>query len=328
MKNKVKLILLPLRNSTFYVVICVIITCILIYGSYQILNMFPETVGVYKKLETTQLFIEGGNNDIDYSNLEPIFPFTYTDINLKCHDVSIGVEDNKFDPKQEISDTLKLQLQEDTISKQIVACPNYTSDIIEEYHLPNGAYGFEYMMGDYPEEGEVLIGEYVANLYASQNDFEDYKDLIGQEITISSQGDNYSFKISGITAGGFNILYNSEQKQNYQETSNFDYYVDFDSEDEKEKFIQDNNLNDKGTGITYYESSNYNYTSPQVFVILISMCLELLVIVSILVHPLKQIKLIIRFYKHQSNWYLIYFLPTCFMIGVVLFNIMFCEIFI
>lgn len=328
MKNKVKLVLLPLQNSTLFVVSCVVITCILIYGSYQILIMFPETVEVSKKLKTTQLFIEGGNTNIDYSNFEPIFPFTKTDINLNCYDVSIGIEDNKFDPKLEISDTLELQLKDDTFSKQIEACPNYTSDLIQEYYLPNEAYGFEYLQGNYPEDGEVLIGEYIANLYASQNGFTNYKDIIGQEITVIHDGENYNFKISGVTSGGFNILYNSNQKQSYQSTVYSDYYIDFASKDEKEKFIQDNNLNDKATGIIFFDSTNYNYTSPQVFVIFISMCIELLFTVLILAYPLKQIQNIIRFYNHQSQWYYIYFLPLCLIIIIVLLNTVLYKSFI
>lgn len=321
MKNKIKLALLPIFNSGFYVASCVTILCILILGAYQILILFPDNIGVYKKLDNTELFIEGRESNINYSDFEPIFPFTNTDINLECEDVSIGINDNKFNPKLDVSDELNLQLQDKTASKQITACPDYTSDQVQEYHIPNSAYGFELIEGDYPKAGEVLIGEYIANLYASEYGYTDYGDLIGQEINVSNKSKTYTQKISGITTGGFKILYNTNFKQEYQKTKYSDYYVNFDSKAEKELFVEEHNLDNKATNITYYESENYNYTNPKTYVILISLMLELVVVILILKHPLKQIKSIIKFYNHQRQWYLIYFVPLCLIIIITLINV-------
>lgn len=329
MNNKLKLILLPLKNSTVYIIGCILIITILVIATTQILAMFPANTGVFKKLNSTELFVQGGSNELDYTNFEPIFPFTESDVELNCNEASIGVEDNMFNAKLGVSDTLQYQMQEKNFDNTVEACPNYTSKQVEQYHLPNAPYNFTNILyGDYPGSGEVLIGEYVANLLVSDRGYDDYKELMGDEINVVVAGLEYERTISGISEGSTVILYNPENSKNYQDTDQPDYYIAFDNKQDKEQFIIDNKLNDKATNIDYYSSDNYNYTDPKVIVILASLSLELLVLAVILFYPLKQIKQIVRFYKHQKSWYYIYTIPLLLTILILLLNIIMYKTFV
>lgn len=320
MKNKIKLTLLPLQNSTIYIVCSIVIIAILMVASYQVLSLFSSDVGVYKKLSSTELFIQGGSDKIDYSSFEQIFPFIEVEEQLGCQEGSIGIANNEFDNTLDISETLHEQLEDETYSQQIIVCPNNTSKQVQKYHLPNEAYGFDSILyGDYPGQGEVLIGEYVANLYASNHDYKNYKDIIGQKINVTVDKSDYEFKISGVIEGTSLILYDNPKAESLN-VDNPDYYKDFETKASKEQFITDNNLNKKVTNITYYDSDNYNYTNPKSIVIAISLLLELITLVVVLIYPLKQIKYIIRFYKHQKQWYLIYSIPILIIFIILVIN--------
>lgn len=332
MKAKIKISNLLFKNNAYYFLVACAVTIILMVTSFFIINNLPTelTIEHPHNLDNNILYMSGKVNQLDTSGFDQIFTYSET-IDLENYSVQTGLDFSTFTIDDNVSDELISQLSDwdaNTIEDTKIY-PNYTSEEVMSDLIPNDTYQIPYFLaGSYPiNDNDVVIGELLANLYLADYNLDSYDELIDKTITITINQNSYNLSISGISAGNKDILASSEfELFKSDQPKNYSYYKEFATKQEKETFVDDNRLDQKGSGINYYESRNYNILNIVKFIKIISLSLIILIFCLIMYTPLKELQFILRYYSSQTFWYYIYLYPIIFLLSIITAFIYFLNI--
>lgn len=322
MQEKMKISNLLFKNNAYYFLVASTISIFLMVISFFIINNLPSelTIEHPHNLDNNILYVSGDTDKLDISGFDKIF--TYSEAgDLESYDVKTGLDFSTFTIDDKVSEELISQISDWEASEieNTKIYPNYTSNEVMTDLIPNDSYQIPYfLVGTYPnDKNEVVLGELLANLYLIKSNLETYNDLIGQTIKLTINHQNYNMVVSGISAGNKDILASSEfELFEDSQPETYSYYKEFTSKNEKESFVDDNQLDQKGNGITYYESRNYNIINILKIIKLFSLCLIILVFNLIMYAPLKELQFILRYYDSQKYWYYIYLYPIIFILFI------------
>lgn len=314
---------LVFSNLKIELITAISLSVVLILSSVFIVSKLPLELKIERiNLNNQQLFIDGDEADIDVSEFNKIFTYSPLEtLDFEHYQVVLPIDITNFTYSENITtelygDLAKINGQE----LKFYVYPDYTDDLVKEYHIPNQAYNINYFLaGSYPEEDEVVVSEYIANILLTEYELESFDKLLGHDLNFTVNDKNYTYQISGVTAGGKDILVDGESEIFTKVApAEFGYYKEFDSKEEKNKFIIEVQ-NDKN--VSYIDSSNFNQINISHLILLTSFCLEILFVFAILYYPLKRVIFILRYYRNDVKWYLVLTYPALLIISIILINI-------
>lgn len=329
MKEKIKISNLIIKNNAYYFLVSCAISVILMGISFFILSNLPTelTIEHPHNLDNNILYISGELSHLDTNEFDQIFTYSET-IDLENYSVQTGLDFSTFTIDDNVSGELISQLSdwEANSIEDTKIYPDYTSEEVKSDLIPNDTYQIPYFLaGSYPiNDNEVVIGELIANLYLTDYNLVSYDDLVGKEISLKINNKDYNMIISGVSAGNKDILASSEfELFKSDQPKKYSYYKEFTTKQEKEIFIDDNQLDKKGNGIIYYESRNYNILNILKIINIISLSLIILIFCLIMYTPLKELQFILRYYGSQTFWYYTYLYPIIFLLSIIIVFIFF-----
>ncbi len=316
MKRRLKIFLLPITSDFMLLAIALSITFLISLIITPLVNyVTPQDIS-YTNIKSTELFI---NNPKTLSNTEgfsDIFPFAYDQEQIPYINVGLNLDfvDTSFNKdimSKNLSQELPVYTQNDYSS--IALYPNLTSKEVELANINNDTYSISYIVaGDYPENrDEVLINEYIAQVYMDNNDFPSYESIIGKNIDVVYEGEKHPLIISGVSVGNDNLV--SGFKDYDYTPSYYGIYKDFDTKKSKEEYIN-----------TYLKNDNYNYIDSSMYntfkvINVFKSCILGIIFLSITIPPSVSKYKIIRYYDKTYTPVLIFTIPFILLVFIFKF---------
>ncbi len=309
------LVKLPLLEIKLYLLASFTISLLGVITGYIFLMNIDSEQLVTKYLNPKNLYaVELLDSELNYNKIQYLGDTKYRGIPL---DNQFSINGNIW--KYEPSDFLTLQLANEQMDEYRPELKPITinRDVnISQLSIPS--LGINHLAyGRYPTNtNQIALGELPAISLCSQQELSDCKKLLGQDISLSVNGSEQIFEVSGITSGGLDIYANANL-QLFDRNELFSYLYSFSSVKEKKTFIANYNEN-----FDYIDSSDYNQIGMKCKVSIIELILITTSYGFICMNELNKIKIKLKAFKQQKDWFLIYFMPC------ILYCISVCAIYL
>ncbi len=320
MKNQIINLLIKNNKIAFFTALAIVM--LLFSVSIILTSYISQTLKIPPpiNLDKTELFIGGDVSSLDMNGFEQVFSFSNSNVAMQEILVETDLEYSNFSLDETTSKQMMQEIggYKDDFSTYLL--PNFTSDIVASTGIPNAPYQFNrIILGTYPTTSdEVLVGEFIANTYMNQYQYDNLSEILNQTIDLIVDDVRYQFKIVGITEGNSNFITDSSfELFTMPQPKDVDFYKNFDSVKQKKEFITSNDLAQKGNNIVYYDSDSFNYINVYLWINIISLLISLGVYWIIMYRPVKQNYSILSYYGYEHKHLLLFFWPLIISIIVI-----------
>ncbi len=310
-----KILTFPIKYNRVELVFTNLCCLLLIIMSVMIFKSFSEANNGSQHIPSDQLYIYSKVDGLDLSQFEPIFPLQASLDKLPNVEVETGLELYNLDIPSFASYNLKSNYYDYSQGDfKTTLYPDYTSTIVRQTVMANQTYQLEQILtGSYPlEESDLLIGEYLAIGYMTELKLDSYQQLIGQEVTLKINNNNYQFTISGVYSGGEALITNAQNKQFKSQARNFNpsYYQQFSTKHAKEQYLKASGLRPE-----QYLDSSSNPVNIQLIIAGMLLLVLNLLFITLTILTLRTDYLVIKYYK-QKRALLITVIPAINLLGL------------